>query len=384
MHVRPKVWSHHHVQRLYHLSMLAAFIFIVAVIIFGFFAVLWQAEALTLSVQNDEAVSATVPGITTATSTPENNPVVLVGGGGHDFPTTTPPNPYVTVKPTQGVLQPEPVKLANQEPLTIYIIGTSQPTFFGQTNVPGALIFVEVFSRGYIRGGVVADSQGNWQWQVPVKLEAGEHTVTVTAKDPGSRKSLASASLVFFVEPSPNAPIQVVNPQPKPAGSYAFNLFLQILPKYQSVYPGQETRAGVEIINFGEKGHPARAILQFSVTDPSGKLILNSSEAVNVTDDTKIIKPFFLNPLADTGKYTLSVSLSKGSTTAYASGSFEVKPLLQAKLSALSGTNFPLVDQILLVLLFFFSMVVYFEYNKVAALSRFIKRVNEGALKSGA
>ncbi len=266
MHIKPKVWTHHHTQRLYHISMLATWVFISVVVTSGIFVAMNQAGADTII--RDDSVSAVIPGVDTSTSTPVTEPSV---GGGPVFPAPI-INPYITVQ-LKNSSQHDVV--LDGKKTSLYVINSKELLFFGETNIPNANIFLEVFSLEFIHGSVKTDAQGKWSWQVPLDLSEGFHTIYVTAQDPNYANINAYTHLDFLINFKPSIAVPVTS-VPLPAGQLKFTVTLTVPEKYKTTYPGQEVRANVEVLNFGSKNLSEPAPLHFIVRDPEGSVVLDT------------------------------------------------------------------------------------------------------------
>ena len=62
-------------------------------------------------------------------------------------------------------------------------INTQKPEIIG-TGSPGAKISITVESTRVQSGEVIADKDGDWDWEMPENLSTGEHTITASYTDP--------------------------------------------------------------------------------------------------------------------------------------------------------------------------------------------------------
>lgn len=104
--------------------------------------------------------------------------------------TTT--NPEVTVETFQN----KSISSLGRVPGTIH----RKPVFQGQTNIPNAIIEIEVHSSDVVYATTSANSNGYWQWSTPSKLSYRSHTLFVRAIDPFDSSVVANTSFDFKIE----------------------------------------------------------------------------------------------------------------------------------------------------------------------------------------
>lgn len=395
MHIRPKVWSYHHTQRLYHLSMLAAFGFIIAVIIFGIFAVLLEANADQLAFPPQSlTVSAVVPGISGEPAVVDsigygqppllviNNPLPLPQNLQPPQTPQTPPankgNYTFTITPPPEAVSRE-VTLSNGHLGFLPTFDTQNPLFSGTTNIKNALIYLEVHSYEYIRGTTYVDQSGNWSWQVPEPVSPGEHTLYAAALDPKQQQVVATAQLEFFIASTARAKnsgaeASLLN---LPEGASLLDVLVRIPDQFKKIAPGDDVVASIQLINFGSSGNAVDVPVQYTIEDQDGNIIAQSSETVAVATRLSLIKTFHTNANLPSGTYKLTVRVPSKGVIATSADTYEIQGTPVLALGTYGKVDFTLAFQTLLVLLFIFSLVLYFEYNKVSVLSGIIKKVDE-------
>lgn len=74
-----------------------------------------------------------------------------------------------------------------------------RPKVTGTTNTPYAVISITVTNPS-INAEIIANANGYFDWIPPIKLDAGNHLLTVTATDPGDQSRNATDSLIFRTE----------------------------------------------------------------------------------------------------------------------------------------------------------------------------------------
>lgn len=78
----------------------------------------------------------------------------------------------------------------------------SRPTFEGTSNIPNAIIKLEIHSSQIIFGQTQSNSNGYWNWTCPTDISVGPHTLSVTAQDPNDPMRIATSILTFEIESS--------------------------------------------------------------------------------------------------------------------------------------------------------------------------------------
>jgi hypothetical protein len=398
MQLVPQNWTHNHIQRLYHISMLAIFVFIVAATSYGIFACLFYASAGELTQQGAVNVTAIVPGI-------EPGPAVIqppAGGGStvaYNAPAVESQKPATEQNQTNLQLPqvivsvPDdvpttPVKETDGRVVSLPSYSTQNPTFQGTTSIKNAIVFLEIHSTQIIRATTYADSQGNWSWIAKEAINPGQHELFVTAQDPENLENTAKSNFDFFVEPTATARPMLANKDQSLITSPAlkdgtlFDVLVMIPAQFKVVAPGDDLVANIKLINFGASGNPVDVSVQYIIENSQGEAILQSSQTVAVATQLSILKTFNTHQSLPEGQYKLTVRVPSKDVIATASDVFEVKgtPIIAVGVSG--KADITTIFQALYAMLFMFTLFAYLEYNKVSLLSQFIKKVDEQDLAS--
>jgi hypothetical protein len=382
MRVAPKKWTYHHTQRLYHISMLACFVFINFVIIFGIFAVLFEANAGQYSLTPESVgVSATVPGIASGPIEVAQSSNSSGGGGGYSSPLPAGVTPQVTVRASdKAPLQP--VKTAGGKTVNIPAYSTQNPDFNGTTNIKDAIIFLDLNFSPQIHAATYADLDGNWSWFSGEAIRPGIYRLKVTAQDPEDLTLSANTGLDFEILPqaqpefTPPYSSNLISPAPSKGGNL-FDVLVKVPAQFQTIAPGDDLVANIKLINFGSAGNPVDVTVQYVIEDDHNQVIMESSQTVAVATQLSFLKTFNTNPSFPQGNYKLIVRVPSKDVIATSADSFTVKGEAVIPLGPGTKVNFTVFFQALLIMLFLFSLISYFEFNKVSVLSRFIKKVDE-------
>ncbi|HLM83759.1 MAG TPA: hypothetical protein VK254_00915 [Candidatus Bathyarchaeia archaeon] len=78
-------------------------------------------------------------------------------------------------------------------------ITEKNPIFSGTTNIPYAIVKLEIHSEQVIYAETTANEVGFWQWSSPVDLTEEIHTLYVTAIDPEYPTNITTTSFVFEI-----------------------------------------------------------------------------------------------------------------------------------------------------------------------------------------
>ncbi len=386
MQYQPRVWTHYHIQRLYHLSSLAVFVFICLTIIYGLLMVLSESEADS---SGQVSITAIVPAISPGSTT-----IVAPAGGGFAYAPLAPkpanpvsPQPKVTVDvPGDAVFKS--VKLSNGQIASLPLFTTQNPTFQGSTDIPNAIIFLEVHSFRIIRATTYADAAGRWSWAAQESISPGVHNLWMIVQDPQDAAIIAEVQFDFYIDQlaltKPRASLsksQNLISLPADKSGNLFDLLVSIPTQFQSVAPGDDLVANIKLINFGSAGNPVDVTIQYLVEDADGKIIVESSQTVAVATQLSILKTFHTNPAIKAGIYKLTVRVPSKDVVAVSSVNFEIQGAPVIPVGSAGKVNITFLYQTLLALLFLFALVAYYEYNKVSVLTHFIRKVDENDLR---
>lgn len=382
MRATPQKWTHHHIQRLYHISMMACFIFIIFAVIYGVFVAIFIVDAGTISDEGNVSISALVASVSSEPAVVNQNS----GSGANSSGFSPNPATYVSVQHKGAKLGQ---KTINGQIFTTFIHPTQYPAFFGDTNVREARIFLEIISdRIIIRGNTKTDDKGRWSWQTGDPVLTGYHMLKVTAKSPNSHVPDAETAGDLYVDIGTNQPEQPTNKPLTPEfinkSATLFDILVTIPTAFRQIAPGSDMVASVKLINFGSPGKPVDVGVEYIMQNSKGEILIDTTETVAVATQLSLIKTFYTSAQLPDGLYKITVKVPSVNLIATSSDYFQIKnpvPVTALTSEETNKTNPILVYQSLLGLLFMFSLVAYFEYNKVNILSKIIKTVTESDLK---
>jgi hypothetical protein len=383
MKIKPYKWTHHHTMRLYHISRLLTFSASSLVVMFGMLLAIVNVRASDIILDNNADVSATVPAISLGPTVFENTD----GSGG--YAGTYPTSP---VKDSDSVIKPEVfIDIPYNVPRRTEIKNGKQSIVFkfdsqflevkGYTNIPEAIVFIEVSTPIGIRSATFADAEGKWNYKFSGPILPGSYVLTATAQSQSIEQMTATTSLNFeIVLPegvNPVAPT-LLKPGIKPvrAGNL-FDVLVRVPEQFKVIAPGNDLVVNVKLINFGSVGYPVDVTVQYTLEDDTGKIVLQRSETVAVATQLSMIKTFRTTPDLSQGTYKIIIKVPSENIIAESSDTFQLKgdPVLVLGKDAV--VDFTLLFQGLIALFFLFALIVYFEYNKVVALSHIIKKVDQ-------
>ncbi len=374
------------------MSMLATSVVFVFVTIYGIFAVIFLAEA------QQAGFSIEAVGVSAAVMVVTPGPMVVdsisQAHKRHEVfpvqPTTPELDPFaasgahkssVILKIGNGA-RVKNVILGNGVTERLPVFETQNPTFLGTSDIPNAIVIISIHSSQVIQATTYADSSGSWSWQSGEAVLPGVHTINLTVQDPNDPLIFAKESLRFYINPAAVAkptPHYLQNPKfiPSLASNNLFDVIVKIPQQFQTVSPGDELVASIKLINFGSAGNPVDVIVQYIVEDSTGKIIMQSSQTMAVATQLSVLKTFYINPDLPEGTYKFTARVPSKDIIATSADSFTVKGGVFLPLSSDGKVSYMIFFQALMALLFLFSLVLYFEYNKVSILSQIIKKVDE-------
>lgn len=392
MKLKPEKWTHHHTHRLFHISMGLCFGFISIVLVGGMLSALFNVSADDNTPKSGVLnVSALVEGV---------NPGPITSGtigGSKPAPTA---NPTITIFAVpQGYV---PVESG------AYIFSSNSPIFSGYTSVPNGLVFITVKGQKDLNSTVFAGQDGKWYWKSPEALPEGKYSVTVAVFDSYDLTRSGSAFARFNIKlpaveapsntnsnaqtnqsdkpinsgntsnpgsPSiPNEPeLPPTEPQEPPLESGAnpiFGTFVKVLQDYKKISTNNKVVVAVSLVSNSEKQINDQKI-DFKVTSPKGKVILQTSDVVSFSKHSDYLKTFFIAPATPAGEYTVLVTSTYKGISSTSSDTFIVNES-PAAVGEVSENNEQVVQQwpvlvwvLLFLLLFMFIILTIMAYYQV-------------------
>lgn len=380
MEIRPTTWTHHHTHRLFHISQLAAFAFIIASLISGAAMVAEQARTQEVSQTEYVRITATVPEIVPG-------PAACCGEG------ILPPlssQAWVTIAPRSGI----PVIKRG----SIFEFPNSYPAFEGSSNIANALVFLQINGPNNLTSTVALDKDDKWWWQSPVALTPGSYHITATAQSQAEPSIQATADLYFIIPPPlsqqptqsgqpaptlgkpPGQKAGAPNATPVPAGQGGLSVRVEIPEHFKTIAPGDELVIFTTVYRFGVKPKNNMVEIRYRIEDSQHKLIVGATERMPVADKSSIVKSFLTSPLLAQKTYTVIAQINYDNGLAVSSDSFVVQG--KPTVGFIANTKIDLTALIwaFFALILLFCIIAFFEYQKVKLVSMRIRQENEARL----
>jgi hypothetical protein len=167
------------------------------------------------------------------------------------------------------------------------VMDRTRPAVTGTTNIPDALIRI-VMTNPSIQADIVANSNGYFSWIPPVRLENGNHILSVTVTDPNDASRTATDSFTFRTKDddadsgsgsdSGGGTVSDQGAEPSASSSapeFDIDFSVSVNSGAQFVFQGDELT--IVIRNTG-KGFPAGTVFRGAILDASGKEVYNLGE----------------------------------------------------------------------------------------------------------
>ena len=393
----PHKWTDHHTHRLFHLTMLTHASFLVIMILSSSLIWAWQVQSTSILITAE--VHAINP--SPAVILDPNNGGSLFSGKESSLPQEKAPSsrkpsemtldqkepaviflPFVPDLKSPGKALPALEKINIPGIGPVPLVRASAPVFSGHTNIPFAWIYLEIHSL-VVRATTQADEHGNWSWQSSENLENGLHRIVITSIDPNDDQIQASSEYNFYIDPHtiPEArPLPANKPSPNNRDNL-FDVLVSIPTQFKEISAGDQLLAKIKLVNFGKVGHPVDVGVSYTIEDEQNNLIMENSETVAVATQLSYVKTFQTASNLPVGQYRLIVRVPSEDLIATSTEVFGIVHSPLAAISAGKQAN-SLMFQGLMGLLFLFSLILYFEYNKVVTLSHHIRMITEKDLPS--
>jgi hypothetical protein len=385
---------------------------IVASIGYGTVLVWRQATADQITQSQTVSISATVPDLNAQPATPisagsssgsgTSNPSQPNGNNNangstnSNLPNTDNSQPSPEITPTltvQPAASADIVVASEQTPSgseQFVVFHNAQPVFSGHTDIPDALVKLQLHSSKVIQSTTTADSQGNWSWQSPAPILQGQHTLYIQVQDPNNPKNQAATAYNFYVDFGSSAPAQPIESttgengnmanasNPLANGSQLPEIIIE-LQQQAAVQAGSQFSIHMQFLNFGTTSQTQPVALNYTIQDPSGNILLSSPETLNIAGQGIFSKIFTVAPNVAEGQYLLVVTAQTGAILTSASQAFAIGSSPSPVLSTQSPPPNPPSPAILIVIsgvmLVLFLFIVFGEYRNIRALSKDIQAV---------
>lgn len=272
------------------------------------------------------------------------------------------------------------------------------PAFEGATNIPYAIVHLEIHSDPIIIATVAANENGYWRWTVPQNLPYGNHILYITATDPEDPERFTQASQHFKVireenndedngeesesggeeqtaGPSqniwPGAGTESSNPEEitKPSIFQPFQLSLAIENRERQIFQGdvlklQSFLSETDLLAVGQK-----ARVSYAVINALGETVYSEESETVILPGADLGKSIPVSLLMKPGRYTARVEVLSGNYSVSQERQFSVerKPLV-AFGGNINLTYSEIVEKIgwisitMAVVLVFIFLLFLFEY----------------------
>jgi hypothetical protein len=255
------------------------------------------------------------------------------------------------------------------------------PIFAGTTNIPNAIINVNLGSGSIILSSTIANSNGYWEWQAPTNLDYGDYQITFTAVDPSNESLSASATKNFRVVEENDNEKEKKNKKKTPASLSqapaaspgtaisSFGLSVAVENTGHLVYAGQNLILRLNILKNAGPLPNQDLRISYSIVYSDNKSILELSENINPLENKTIEKNIKIPALTKDGNYKIVAKIYRSENVIVSSDdSFIIKELPIFTTGAISITSLDLMQNLgwllimLLIILFLFLMLLGIEH----------------------
>ncbi len=372
-----KQFSHHHVHRLFHISMGLCFAFILLTIVAGMVSVWLQAGADTTPKSGTMTVTAIVGGI---------NPGPITSGGS-SIPPSNNQIPTITIYAEPYGQVPQKAVVVGQNTVPAYAFLSANPAFSGQSSVGNSLIFLSISGPQNFNSTALAGNDGKWFWQSPEKFKPGIYTIIATVYNPNDLTKFSTAKTYFVISEQDNNPTQPEFPgtgqptgQPgeQPGenglGKALFGIFFEVLKDYKKITVGKEVVVAITLVNNNPKIEVHDQEIEYKVIGVDGKVIMESKDTVSFSSISRFLKTILTAPRTKPGVYTVQVTSTYEGITSTASDTFVLEPFLFSENE--SDTSPMILWSALAGLLLLFLFLVLVAYHQVRLVTRHIHEHN--------
>jgi hypothetical protein len=226
------------------------------------------------------------------------------------------------------------------------IIDTTRPRFTGTTNLPNAIINLEIHSDLLISGQTTANINGYWSWDPPLDIPNGPHTLYATAIDPLDPSQSAYGELNFIIDfktksSSDSGDSGSSGNSHKKGGHSKTTVSSLISPKEEfveipleytlnlqpdSVRQGKAIEPTILIKTVQPQYEGSKAELAYEVYDQENELIFSEKDPVVLSAGKNIGKNITLPSYIKDGQYMLKTRLSFDSFVIEHEHSFNITP----------------------------------------------------------
>lgn len=263
--------------------------------------------------------------------------------------------------PMQMITRPDGSKVKG------VVFKTQFPSFFGETNIPGAYVFFEIHSSQVIRGSTISDSSGNFRWISPEPVTPGYHELTVHMRHPVFDHLRGTQVLPFVIDLPANTALQPLTPPLKtPSGGYvasAIDIVLQIPNEHRQIKPGEKVLAKLELFETIPNQNSEEVTVRYVIKDSRSEVLSTSEETLTFKNRLSIIKTFHTATNLPGGEFTVSATIP---STSFISASSDIFKVTQDVLRPIVAqtTYDPTTVNMFILLSIFFTAIIYFEYRR--------------------
>lgn len=220
-------------------------------------------------------------------------------------------------------------------------LSNRSPNVSGTTNLPNALMQIEITNSIPVVGTSTANNNGYWSWNPPINLEEGTHTITVTATDPVIPSLTITIQKTFTIVSEseekeekknkaptpfyqPLAPIEPEIPPEHEPEKPSFLLTAEVLNPGKVVYAGKEllTSADIVLENIDKLDNLK---LKYRVYDSMHYSLLEEEKIVDINGKITVPRSILIPKLVKPGRFTLHIEALANGVLLTADVPFEIR-----------------------------------------------------------
>lgn len=221
-----------------------------------------------------------------------------------------------------------------------------RPTFSGTTNIPNAIIKIELHSGIIIVADVIANGVGYWEWSPLVDISLGAHQLLVSAQDPEDILRKSDTTFDFIVESVPvneadsdthdnkkkndsnttsrhGAGKTAVIKNNEQKAPFDFMLSLQ----NNSIFQGDELMANIEMQNLLAEHIGTGAEAEYRIFNNDGIKVFEDVQAITLSKELTIDHNIQVPKYFKDGKYKLQVNIISNKFNISQEKAFTVLPV---------------------------------------------------------
>ena len=216
-----------------------------------------------------------------------------------------------------------------------------RPAFSGTTNIPNAVIKIELHSDLIITAQLSANAGGYWEWSPLVDIPTGAHQLSITAQDPLDVLREATTSFDFVVEKKSENEDKKHNDNKDSHSSYsnngrnnnignkeqknpfAFTLNLQ----NNSIFQGDDLLATMGIQNLRSEYFGTEANVEYRIFNNKGVKVFEYAKKIVLTKDAAIEQNIQVPKYLQDGQYKLQVNIASDKYNISQEKDFTVLPV---------------------------------------------------------